>query len=233
MRRHADGCLLCGAPLRYTAGAAWRNCALCGRTVLTNAACAAGHYVCDACHAAPAVPAILRICAASRERDPAALAGALMDSPAVHMHGPEHHVLTGAALLTAYHNCGGQVALEPGLQTVVKRGGQIPGGICGLWGACGAALGAGIFVSVATGATPMTAGPGWGLANRMTAACLEAVGAVGGPRCCKRTVFLTLRAAVPFTAEHLGVAMPLPAAVRCRHSGRNRECLGARCPFHG
>jgi hypothetical protein len=28
----------------------------------------------------------------------------LMAMPFCHMHGPEHHVMVGAALLTAYHN---------------------------------------------------------------------------------------------------------------------------------
>lgn len=61
------------------------------------------------------------------------------------MHGPEHHVRVGAALLTAWHNGGGQIDFPAALEEMKKRGSQIPGGICGLWGTCGAAVSAGIF----------------------------------------------------------------------------------------
>ena len=39
-----------------------------------------------------------------------------------HMHGPEHHVMVGAALLTAYKNAGGELDLEPALQEIASRG---------------------------------------------------------------------------------------------------------------
>jgi hypothetical protein len=80
-----------------------------------------------------------------------------MRAPSVNMHGPEHHVIVGAALITAYRNAGGAAEpLEKLLGTVEKRGNKVPGGTCGFWGACGAALGAGIFLSAATGSTPLS-----------------------------------------------------------------------------
>lgn len=36
----------------------------------------------------------------------------MMNDPFVHMHGPENHVLAGAALLAAYRNAGGDVDID-------------------------------------------------------------------------------------------------------------------------
>lgn len=38
-----------------------------------------------------------------------------MAQPAVHMHGPEHHILVGSAIISAFHNCGGDVDLNAAL----------------------------------------------------------------------------------------------------------------------
>ena len=43
-----------------------------------------------------------------------------------------------SALLTAYHNAGGEIELESALKEMYKRGKSVPGGACGFWGACGA-----------------------------------------------------------------------------------------------
>jgi hypothetical protein len=88
-----------------------------------------------------------------------------------------------------------------------------------------------MFVSIVLGATPL-ATEAWGLANRMTARALAAIGAVGGPRCCKRDSYLAVREAVPFAAECMGVRMELGEIV-CTRSAQNSQCIGRRCPFSG
>mgnify|MGYP002869165356 CR=1 FL=1 len=70
-----------------------------------------------------------------------------MALPQVHMHGPEHHGIVPCVLLTAYRNNGGEVDLPSSLREAVRRAKQVPGGTCGYWGACGAAIGAGIDIS--------------------------------------------------------------------------------------
>lgn len=230
-KKKIEACLICGEPLVYYETAREMTCVRCGGTFLSNAACEAGHYVCDACHGKQAVENILSYCAGCSLRDPIAIAKALMADPFVHMHGPEHHVLVGAALLTAYRNSGGAVDLEPALAELARRGEQVPGGACGFWGCCGAAVSAGIFFSVAAGATPM-AGESWGLANRATAAALQAIGEIGGPRCCKRDAFTAILRAADLCRRELGVSMDTPEKVVCGFFPRNRECLGPRCPYH-
>ena len=106
----------------------------------------------------------------------------------------------------------------------------MPGGACGYWGACGAAVSAGIFTSIVTMASPLAVEP-WGLANLTTARALDRIGTIGGPRCCKRNSYTAILAAVKFAREHLGVNMETGPIV-CTRSGRNGECIGLRCPYN-
>lgn len=54
-----------------------------------------------------------------------------MDASFCHMHGPEHHVMVGAALLTAYKNAGGAINLRESVMEMLNRGKAVPGGTCG------------------------------------------------------------------------------------------------------
>ncbi len=137
--------------------------------------------------------------------------------------------MVGAALLTAYRNAGGDIDLPRALTEMKNRGQNVPGGACGFWGACGAGISAGIFVSIISGSTPLAVEP-FGFANQMTSKALAAIGEVGGPRCCKRGSYLSILAAVDFVKEHFGVEME-KADVRCAFSARNNQCIGKRCPF--
>ena len=153
-----------------------------------------------------------------------------MALPFCHMHGPEHHIMVGSALLTAYKNAGGNIDLNKALIEMQSRGKKVPGGACGFWGACGAGVSAGMFVSIITGSTPLKTRE-WGLSNMMTASALNAIGKVGGPRCCKRDSYLSVIEAVKFSKEHFGVEMELKE-IKCIHSKFNNQCIGERCCFN-
>lgn len=223
------GCLICGTPLVHRTGHCEMECAICHGRFSANSECENGHYVCDRCHMSGAVTAA-SVCLASRSKDPAEILTMLMRMPGVHMHGPEHHVLVGSALLTAYRNAGGDLDLPSALEEMRVRGTQVPGGVCGLWGACGAAISCGIAYSIMTGSTPMSGGT-WGRCNTLTARCLEAIGAVGGPRCCKRDGYTALAVASGYVGDTLGVRMDAAGRTVCRFHGSNPQCIGARCPF--
>ena len=137
----------------------------------------------------------------------------LMENPFIYMHGPEHHIMVGAALLTAWKNAGGEGELKSMLEEMKRRGSRYPGGSCGLWGCCGAAISVGMFVSILTKATPLT-GKSWGYANQATAQALSALAALGGPRCCKRNSFTAAKEAVDFAARRLGILMELPLRIQ-------------------
>ena len=231
MARNPGACLICGRPLQYFQQEQEMTCVLCGKHFPSRASCEEGHYVCDDCHAKRGVEVILDYCRKSPLKDPIQMAQEIMDDPFIYMHGNEHHILVGATLLTAYHNAGGKLELEPALEEMRKRGGSYPGGSCGFWGCCGAAVSAGMFCSIATGTTPLS-GKSWGLSNAITACALERIAALGGPRCCKRNSFTAIRAAVEFSREHLGVSMELPDRILCRHSSENQQCIRKACPYY-
>ena len=136
------------------------ECQICHKIFPTYASCKNGHYVCDQCHAQKGVQVILEGCKNSSSKNPIALMQELMENPFIYMHGPEHHILVGAALLTACHNCGATFDMDQALEEMKSRGSQYPGGSCGLWGCCGAAVSVGMFISILTKATPLT-GKSW------------------------------------------------------------------------
>lgn len=224
-------CLICGKPLKYFPESQEMECHFCHRKFKSNTSCEDGHYVCDECHAQQGFEAIRKYALSSKSCNPIEIAAGMMHSPYIHIHGNEHHVLVGAALLTAYHNAGGDINLEKALMEMEKRGKQVPGGACGFWGACGAAISSGMFISIVSGSTPLKQEE-WGLSNLMTSKSLCSIGEIGGPRCCKRDSFLSIRNAVDFCAENFGVRMQLPDKIVCEFSKFNNQCIGKRCPFH-
>ena len=137
--------------------------------------------------------------------------------------------MVGAALLTAYHNAGGEVDLLKALPEMKSRGQGVPGGACGFWGACGAGISSGMYVSIISKSTPLAQEP-FALSHQMTAKSLGEIGNIGGPRCCKRDSYLSILSAIEFTKEKFGVEMERPEVV-CRFSNRNNQCIGKRCPF--
>ena len=225
-----EECLICKAPLEYLTHDERMQCAICGKTEPSKTRCVRGHFVCSECHTR-GMDSILGVCLSETSKDPLEILEKMMAMPFCHMHGPEHHVMVGAALLTAYKNSGGEIDLKKALPEMYRRGKAVPGGACGFWGACGAGISAGQFLAIATNATPLAAEP-WGLSNQMTAKALESIGKNGGPRCCKRDSYLSILAAVDFTAEHLGVVMEKSTPV-CTRSHHNNQCIRTRCPFFG
>lgn len=230
MAKQSDECLICGAPLEYLDQPVEMECAICHKKYVNNVHCKNGHYVCDECHTS-GVDAIVGLCLEEKSTDPVEILEKMMSFPTCHMHGPEHHVMVGASLLTAYHNAGGEVNLKPALDEMVRRAKQVPGGACGNWGACGAGISTGMFVSIVTKSSPL-ATKAWSLSNLMTSKSLEKISMHGGPRCCKRDSYIAVLTAVDFVAEHLGVHMTKPQSVVCSRSAMNNQCRGAACPFN-
>ena len=134
-----EECLICKAPLEYLESDILMECEICHKKVMSKTRCVNGHYVCDNCHT-QGLASIVGVCLSETSKDPIAIIEKMMDMPFCHMHGPEHHVMVGAALLTAYHNAGGEIDLPEALAEMISRGKSVPGGACGFWGACGAGI---------------------------------------------------------------------------------------------
>ena len=224
----SDECIICKAPLEYLEKDIEMECAICHKKENSKTRCVKGHYVCNDCHT-KGIDAIIGICLNTDSKDPVEIIRMMMAEPFCHMHGPEHHVMVGSALLTAYKNAGGDIKLEEALMEMQIRGKNVPGGACGFWGACGAGISTGMFVSIITKASPLTQ-ESWGLSNLMTSKALGEIGKIGGPRCCKRDSYLAILSAIDFVKEHFDIEMEKNKVV-CIHSDINNQCIGSRCPF--
>lgn len=223
-----EECLICGAPLEYLEKDLPMECAVCHKKENSRTRCIHGHYVCNECHM-QGLDAVIGLCLGETSKNPAAILERMMALPFCHMHGPEHHVMVGAALLTAYRNAGGNIDLPSALTEMMNRGKSVPGGACGFWGACGAGISSGMFVAIISGSTPLTVEP-FALSHQMTARSLGKIGETGGPRCCKRDSFLSVLSAIDFVKEHFGIEMEKQEIV-CHYAAQNRQCIGSRCPF--
>lgn len=224
----SDECIICKAPLKYLEKDEEMECAICHKKEYSKTSCTKGHYVCNECHTR-GMDAIIGICLNTDSVDAVEIIRMMMAEPFCHMHGPEHHVMVGSALLTAYKNSGGDIDLKEALIEMQSRGKSVPGGACGFWGACGAGISTGMFVSIISNASPLTK-ESWGLSNLMTSKALGEIGKIGGPRCCKRDSYLAILSAIDLVKEHFGVDMGKNKVV-CIHSDKNNQCIGSRCPF--
>lgn len=224
-----EECLICKAPLKYINTDEVMECELCHKKQISKTKCINGHFVCDECHTS-GMDEIISICFNSTSKNPIEIIEEMMSMSSCHMHGPEHHIMVGSALLTAYKNAGGDIELKTALYEMQMRGKQVPGGSCGFWGACGAGISAGMYISIALKSTPLSK-EAWGLANQMTSRALDSIGKNGGPRCCKRDSYLSIIEAVRFTKEKTGIEMECDPVI-CSRSHLNNQCLQKECPFY-
>ncbi len=224
-----EECVICSSPLVYIKNDVEMECEICHKKEPSKSRCIKGHYVCDSCHT-QGLDEIIGICLKHSSRNPIEIFKDLFSMPFCHIHGPEHHILVGASLLTAYKNAGGDIDLNVALREIISRAKKVPGGACGFWGACGAGVSSGMFISIITGSTPL-ANKEWGLSNLMTSTSLQAIGKIGGPRCCKRNSYLAILSTAKFVKQNLDVEMEISKIV-CNTYDKNNQCIKNRCPFY-
>jgi hypothetical protein len=229
---YKSNCLVCGEELVYIDQSQKMECFYCGQFHDSNASCGAGHFICDTCHSLPSTELIKQFCINTELLDPIEMAKILMRDERIKMHGPEHHFLVPAVLLAAYFNTiGKKEAKSEKIEQARKRAQNVLGGFCGFYGTCGAAVGTGMFISLVTGATPLSKDE-WMLSNLMTSRSLKQIAELGGPRCCKRDTFLAINAAVFFLVENMNVQIKSKQKIVCEFSQFNQECKETDCPFY-
>lgn len=114
----------------------------------------------------------------------------------------------------------------------MKRGMQMPGATCGMWGVCGAVSSMGAALSIIDGTGPISTDDSWGKHMLFTSSALQRLAEIGGPRCCKRDAFLSFEEAVKFINENYDVKLEV-SNVTCDFHERNEQCIGKKCPFRG
>jgi hypothetical protein len=225
---HRSGCMVCGAELTYFETNRDKSCHFCGQRMKANASCIKGHFVCDHCHSADALQIIKNVCLHSRQTDPVTLMQTIRSHPHFPIHGPEHHSMVPAVILTALRNSGHAIADEQ-IVTAVERGQTVGGGSCAFLGACGAAIGVGIALSVVLKANPYD-GEKRQAVQRVTQTVLGSIASYNAPRCCQRDSWLALNEASILMQRYTGKSLTAhPFA--CGQFTQNKECIHEQCPL--
>ncbi len=174
---------------------------------------------------------IIEACLQEKSNNPVDIFYHIAKMDFIRMHGPEHHVLDGAALLTAFYNAGGNIDLLDSLNELMKRGLQMPGATCGMWGVCGAVSSMGAALSIIDGTGPLSSDASWGKHMEFTSKALGSLSQVGGPRCCKRDAFLSFQKAIEYINDNYDVELE-NSNIECSFSEKNEQCIQERCPFY-
>ncbi len=224
-----NNCGVCARPLVYATESVKKICDICGKEEKANIYCPEGHYICDTCHSKAAIEVLKQVLNSTKSTDPAEIIEQVMAHPSVPMHGPEHHSIVPAAIITAVHNAGYPVP-DGAIEKAIERASKVPGGWCGLYGDCGAAVGIGIAVSVLTNATPLT-GKERALALGATSFGLSKL-LDGQPRCCKRSSRRAVEVAVDYLNDKLGIKLAKSKGTVCTYTVRNQQCTKQECPYY-
>ena len=223
-----SGCLICGEPIIIQNKEYKHICSICNKNFTSSFICNKGHYICDDCHTN--THEFVKLLINSNEVDPVKLFLQIENLESVHMHGPEHHSIVPCVLLTAYKNSGGNIDLLPAIETTLIRGRQVPGGICGFWGTCGAAVGAGIYSSIVTNSSPLNK-ESWHKPQKLVARVINRISQENALRCCKRTSRHAILESIEWTEEFLGIKLG-ESNFSCTLSSNNKECIHEDCPFY-
>lgn len=222
-----SGCVVCGAKLIYGKLESVR-CHHCGKISQSEVLCEKGHFICDVCHQQKPLEFLEQYLKQTDLKDPVAMLEAIFAHPAFPLHGPEHHFLVPSVVLKSLENLG--ISLPVDYQKLIQqRSVPLPGGTCGHWGACAAALGAGITSSIFAKVTPLST-QFYGVIHEITARALNAIAYQGGPRCCKRNTLLPLESLLESFREFFHIDIPAKKFV-CGYFKRNNECQLSRCPY--
>lgn len=225
--KKTEGCVICGTDLIYSNDSpSEETCYICGNSFESYIKCPKGHYICDNCHSMDILEKVEKLLVSSEEKNPIELAKLVFDLPGLNMHGPEYHSIVPAVLVAAQQNYSGIRNVSKILEAM-KRGKDIKGGFCGLYGNCGSGVGAGIASAIINDSTSMKRNER-GAANRATGHALLAISRHGGPRCCKREAITSIESFIKNTDFFEG----LPGtAYTCKQSGKNKDCIHRECPY--
>lgn len=171
-------------------------------------------------------------CLKFKGEDPIALAVKIMNSDYINMHGPEHHFIVPAVLLTCvYNHKKSENNLKAGLDLAEIRAEKETPRKCEFSkGTCGAAIGSGMFLNMLTDRTADMEDE-WALDKELSGRAIKAILDHPGPRCCKRDTYLTIHESVKFLKEKFEIDLP-DSEAKCTFSLRNESCGHEECVFY-
>ncbi|MCM1514557.1 MAG: DUF5714 domain-containing protein [Anaeroplasma bactoclasticum] len=166
-----------------------------------------------------------------KSKNPIEVIKKIMHQDFINIHGSEHHFLDGAAFLVAFKNSGGDIDLPSALGKLKERTIKMPGAMCGLWGICGSTSSIGAALSIIHGTEPLSNDEFYKDHMKYTSNVISKMSEIGGPRCCKRNAFISLRKAIEFVKENYYIEMEL-SDIKCEFTNWNKQCIKERCPFY-
>lgn len=205
-------------------------CSFCGNKEETEYLCPNNHYVCEDCRTATQTEIIERVCKSTKSTDPIELANLIMKHASFNQYGAEHHVLVAPIILTTLNNLGYTSISNAKINAAIKRGNKIPYGSCGTMGVCGACVSAGITVSMITGANYLK-DKERNLTLTTTAKALQAITELGGPRCCKYSVYESIKTAWNVLKTDLDFHLP-DLQIKCEFQGKLNDCHLEKCKYY-
>lgn len=228
--RLTRGCMACGASLTYLSADQAKTCVYCNKSFMANSVCENGHFVCDACHGVDALEIIRHISVTTDETDMIRLLKQIRQHPAVPLHGPEHHSLIPAIILSTFRNLGGNIPLSL-IESGINRGKTIAGGACAFMGCCGVATGVGIAFSLILEANPLTPEKRKRV-QEITHTVLADIARLKAARCCQRESWLGLKKAATLSKQYLSIILKGDESLICTQKDQNTGCMGKKCPLY-
>ncbi len=196
--------LYCEESLLHTTQSTKVTCIYCFKDSLSPIICENDYHVCDSCAVKESIAKISTIILQLQDKNHLDIAEKLIERCGLAGNSP--HVLTLASYLTVYKNLTQKLTCKEVIEGI-KRAEKIPGGRCGYYGCCGAAIAIGTAFSVLLKATPLN-DKERSIANRATAESLFCISEQGGSRCCSASIRRALESSITVSADLLQVQFP-------------------------
>ena len=167
----------------------------------------------------------------TNDKNPITILKSIMKKDFVNIHGPEHHFLDGASLMTAMKNSGLDIDLSVYLDKLAERTIKMPGAMCGYWGMCGSVASVTAVFALIDKTGPLSNNASYGEHMAFSSKVIARMSEIGGPRCCKRNAFISLGEAVKYANKQYHLDMDENIS-HCEFSSKNQQCLKEKCPFY-
>jgi hypothetical protein len=221
-------CNVCDTILAYAAVGTQKKCETCGKEENAYVYCPEGHYICFECDSKPGLEILDKVVSATDSNSPTDIFELVMADPEVPINGSIHGALVAVTILTAVKNLGHQLP-ETAMAEALERASHIPESCGGLFGLSASAIGAGIAVSIVTGASSLTT------KSRSFARTAVSYAASymmdNQPRCAIRESRIAVMETANFLRDFMNIELPRSKKIRCVSMIRNYDCSEDACPF--
>ena len=86
-------------------------------------------------------------------------------------------------------------------------------------------------LAIIDGTGPLSTDGTWGNHMQFTSKAIGELGAINGPRCCKRDAMIAFKNGIDYVNAHYGVTLQYEQ-MQCGFTDFNEQCIKERCPFY-